>query len=465
MRSALLLSCEGAAATADIDGETPAERLRRQLATAGVGEVATVGTGSDRRVEVRAIRDAVAAAPAGDLLLSHADLVAHDELWDLLLDDPRLATATVSTHGDVPGTSPMRTTGARVVAPDPLGEPTGRVRHGAPVVLVGAADRDALDGALAAMGELPARVRDETLLATVVGELAHHGVAVAVVRAQGLAVSRTPDAAAVHAVAGTLAEVDGQKVLLDMAVKAKDGFFTTFFVSPYSKYIARWCARRSITPNQVTLLSLLIGLVAAGAFAVGSDPALVIGAVALQVSFTFDCVDGQLARYTRRFSPLGAWMDSMFDRAKEYAVFAGLAHGAIRHGGSPTTMWTLAVAAMAAQSVRHLVDFSFGAHRRTRADDELDDTGAETIGRLRVHAATALERMSDLVVRYSAASERLPAVKWIKRMIVFPIGERFAVISITAAVWGPRATFVVLFCWAGVALVYSLLGRILRSLR
>ena len=27
-------------------------------------------------------------------------------------------------------------------------------------------------------------------------------------------------------------------------MKANDGFFTTFFVSPYSKYIARWAARQ-----------------------------------------------------------------------------------------------------------------------------------------------------------------------------------------------------------------------------
>ena len=42
-----------------------------------------------------------------------------------------------------------------------------------------------------------------------------------------------------------------------------DGFFTTFFVSPYSRYIARWCAHRGFTPNQVTTVSLFIGALAA----------------------------------------------------------------------------------------------------------------------------------------------------------------------------------------------------------
>jgi hypothetical protein len=56
-------------------------------------------------------------------------------------------------------------------------------------------------------------------------------------------------------------------------------------------------------------------------------------------------------------------------------------------------------------------------------------------------------------------------VIWIKRMLPFPIGERFAVISITAALFTPRTTFVVLLVWGGVAAVYTLAGRVLRSLK
>jgi hypothetical protein len=48
-------------------------------------------------------------------------------------------------------------------------------------------------------------------------------------------------------------------------------------------------------------------------------------------------------------------------------------------------------------------------------------------------------------------------------MIAFPIGERFAAISLTAALWGPRTTFVVLLAWGGVAFAYSHGGRVLRS--
>src|SRR6185295_18791369 len=124
---------------------------------------------------------------------------------------------------------------------------------------------------------------------------------------------------------------------------------------PYSKYIARWAARRGWTPNWVTTLSVAIGFLAAAAFATGERWGLIAGAVLLQLAFTFDCVDGQLARYTRTFSKLGAWLDSIFDRTKEYAVFAGLAIGASRTG---TDVWVLAGAAFGLQVLRHSIDFS-----------------------------------------------------------------------------------------------------------
>ena len=102
--------------------------------------------------------------------------------------------------------------------------------------------------------------------------------------------------------------------------------------SPPTRATSRAGARTAgFTPNQVTTVSLFIGFLAAAAFATGERWGLVAGAILLQAAFTTDCVDGQLARYTRTFSKLGAWLDSIFDRTKEYVCFAGLAIGAEPH--------------------------------------------------------------------------------------------------------------------------------------
>src|SRR5436190_6662745 len=170
---------------------------------------------------------------------------------------------------------------------------------------------------------------------------------------------RASDDVAAQAAVAELSAADEERCALNSAVKAEDEAFTTFLVSPYSRYIARWCARRGILPNAVTIVSILLGLGAAAGFAFGTRIGLVVGAVLLQMSFVLDCVDGQLARYTATFSSFGAWLDITFDRAMEYAVYAGLAVGAGRAGLG--NLWPWALAALVVRVSRHFVDFSFVA--------------------------------------------------------------------------------------------------------
>jgi len=231
--------------------------------------------------------------------------------------------------------------------------------------------------------------------------------------------------------------VDDEAVRLKSAVKSRDGFFTTFCVSPYSRYLARWCARRGLTPNQVTTASLLTALIAAGCAATGSRGGFVTAGVLLLVSFVLDCTDGQLARYSLQYSTLGAWLDATFDRAKEYAFYAGLALGAARGGDD---VWALALGAMILQTCRHVVDFSFNEAN---------------------HDATANTSPT------AALSDRLDGVGWtvwVRRMIVLPIGERWALIAVLTALTTPRTTFTVLLIGCGFAATYTTAGRVLRSL-
>lgn len=267
-----------------------------------------------------------------------------------------------------------------------------------------------------------------------------------------------------------MAGIDEDRVRLNNAVKGADGFFTTFFVSTYSRFIARWAARRGFTPNQVTLFSITLGVAAAACFATGTRAGAVAGAVLIYFAFVFDCVDGQLARYARKFGVLGAWMDATFDRFKEYVVFAGLAIGATVAGQGD--VWTLALAAIAMQSIRHLLDFAYGAgHRRRRrkAPQPLPTLDLTVSADTPLREALALRRneqqpstIKRLLKLWGKAGKFRP-LYWARKMIVFPIGERFAAIAITAAFFEPRVTFLTLVIWGGIAAIYSLTGRLMRS--
>ncbi|MFE2312576.1 DUF5941 domain-containing protein [Streptomyces sp. NPDC059441] len=235
----------------------------------------------------------------------------------------------------------------------------------------------------------------------------------------------------------SVSAVDDEAVRLRSAVKARDGFFTTYCISPYSRYIARWCARRGLTPNQVTTASLITALIAAGCAATGTRAGFVAAGLLLLFSFVLDCTDGQLARYSLQYSTLGAWLDATFDRAKEYAYYAGLALGAARGGDD---VWALALGAMILQTCRHVVDFSFNEAN---------------------HDATANTSPT------AALSDKLDSVGWtvwVRRMIVLPIGERWAMIAVLTALTTPRITFYALLVGCAFAATYTTAGRVLRSL-
>ncbi|WJV51134.1 DUF5941 domain-containing protein [Streptomyces flavofungini] len=241
-----------------------------------------------------------------------------------------------------------------------------------------------------------------------------------------------------------VAAVDDEAVRLRGAVKARDGFFTTYCISPYSRYLARWCARRGLTPNQVTTASLLVAVIAAGCAATGTRGGFVAAGLLLLFSFVLDCTDGQLARYSLQYSTLGAWLDATFDRAKEYAYYAGLALGAARGGGSDD-VWALALGAMILQTCRHVVDFSFN-------EGNVDEAGKAAVN-------------TSPTAALSGKLDGVGWTVWVRRMIVLPIGERWALIAVLTAVTTPRITFVVLLIGCGLAACYTTAGRVLRSLR
>ena len=107
--------------------------------------------------------------------------------------------------------------------------------------------------------------------------------------------------------------------------------------------IAVGFGRLGLSPNHLTLIGF--GIAVAAAFAAGSQAWLVAGLL-LIVGGVFDLFDGALARATGKASKLGAFMDSVFDRAGEGVVYVGIVAGCLAVGFDAGAV--LAAAAMAA---------------------------------------------------------------------------------------------------------------------
>ncbi|HLD06872.1 MAG TPA: CDP-alcohol phosphatidyltransferase family protein [Candidatus Nanoarchaeia archaeon] len=94
-------------------------------------------------------------------------------------------------------------------------------------------------------------------------------------------------------------------------------------------YFAWLFLHTPITANQVTLLSVFAGLVAAALFGSGEYRLAVIAAVMYQLHYILDSVDGQMARYTKSDqNPVGLYYDRLGSYFVESMVYLGIGIGA-----------------------------------------------------------------------------------------------------------------------------------------
>ena len=115
--------------------------------------------------------------------------------------------------------------------------------------------------------------------------------------------------------------------------KPRDGPVSHYLNRPISIRISRWLTRIPITPNQISLISFLLCLVAAWLFAVGGYVTLAIGGLTAQFASIIDGCDGEIARLKFRKSDFGGWFDAVLDRYADAFLLFGLAWHA--HAASP----------------------------------------------------------------------------------------------------------------------------------
>jgi hypothetical protein len=129
------------------------------------------------------------------------------------------------------------------------------------------------------------------------------------------------------------------------------------FYRPIAFGFVKLIYRLPITPNQVTLLSLASGLVAAYYFSSGAGAALALGALWYAVANILDCGDGMLARLQGSGSPLGRLMDGIIDWIIGVAVFVALGIGLEGVTGD-SRIWFLVIAG-GLSSALHALMFDF----------------------------------------------------------------------------------------------------------
>jgi phosphatidylglycerophosphate synthase len=135
-----------------------------------------------------------------------------------------------------------------------------------------------------------------------------------------------------------------ERWLLDGLVKDTEGFMSRHFERKISLAVSRLLAATRVTPNQMTLVSVAVGL--GGALFFLSDRALLqtAGALLFLLHSILDGCDGELARLKLQESRFGGVLDFWGDNVVHAAVFSCMAIGWSRAAGA---VWPLGLGALA----------------------------------------------------------------------------------------------------------------------
>ncbi|HEV2840484.1 MAG TPA: CDP-alcohol phosphatidyltransferase family protein [Chthoniobacterales bacterium] len=120
---------------------------------------------------------------------------------------------------------------------------------------------------------------------------------------------------------------EAERRLWTSLTSTADGLVDRFFNRPLGRPLSKLLVRTPISPNQVSILSILIGVASAWFFARGN---FVAGALVFQLCAIVDCVDGDLARALFKQSRLGKWLDLGGDQVVHFSVFAAIGIGVAR---------------------------------------------------------------------------------------------------------------------------------------
>jgi phosphatidylglycerophosphate synthase len=115
--------------------------------------------------------------------------------------------------------------------------------------------------------------------------------------------------------------------LLRSLIKQREGFMSRHFERRISLALTRRLAASTVTPNEMTVVSLAIGLASAPFFLSSSPGWQLAGALLFLAHSILDGCDGELARLKFQQSRWGAILDFWGDNTVHVAVFASIAIG------------------------------------------------------------------------------------------------------------------------------------------
>jgi phosphatidylglycerophosphate synthase len=180
-----------------------------------------------------------------------------------------------------------------------------------------------------------------------------------------------------------------EKHLLKGLIKDEEGFMSRHFDRSISLAVSRRLASTSVSPNQMTYVAVLIGLVGAPFFLSSRPSVQVVGGILFLLHSILDGCDGELARLKFEESRWGGVLDFWGDNVVHMAVFAAMGIGLARQTGQAWPAWG------GIASVLGTVASAYTVYRRTMTGPKEGPLYTSVA----THSDGALTRLTDAISR------------------------------------------------------------------
>ena len=208
-----------------------------------------------------------------------------------------------------------------------------------------------------------------------------------------------------------------ERRLLKGLTKDTDGFMARHVERPVSLSISRRLAGTAITPNQMSLISILVGI-CGGPFFLSSRPLMqTVGALLFLAHSILDSFDGELARLKFQQSRWGGVLDFWGDNVVHSVIFGCMGVGWSLSSGS---VWPLALGLAAVLGTMGSAGFVYWRLMR------LKDDGGSLFTSVAASPERPLARLLDAAARRDFGYGVSACAFWQIELVSGPGGDRGA---------------------------------------
>ena len=197
--------------------------------------------------------------------------------------------------------------------------------------------------------------------------------------------------------------------------------FDLFFYRPLAFLLVKIIYPTNITPNQLTIGAIIMGIIGGFFYAHGSPLApeyFIIGALFFMMFNILDCSDGQLARLKHNGTRTGRIIDGLADYIAVIAVYIGIGIGFANHTENPLLNWVLlAVTGASITTQAILIDYyrnrflDYVLERKSTFEEDLDEFRQEYENIKNTKGKWFDRTIISIYLKYSSFQNNLAAKK------------------------------------------------------